>query len=154
MNRSVRTIYLLIFFLQAVCLSACENNVLKIEFNESFAKIEIEIADSHEERKKGLMFRNHLDPGTGMLFIYDYPQRVGFWMKNTKIPLDIVFANKRGVVVNISKNTEPLSTNLINGGNNIQYVLEINAGMSEQLNLFIGSRLVNPIINQNLKRVC
>ncbi len=135
-------------------MSACENNVLKIEFNESFAKIEIEIADSHEERKKGLMFRNHLDPGTGMLFIYDYPQRVGFWMKNTKIPLDIVFADKRGVVVNISKNTEPLSTNLINGGNNIQYVLEINAGMSEQLNLFIGSRLVNPIINQNLKRVC
>ena len=154
MNRSVRTIYVLIFFLQAFCLSACENNVLKIEFNESFAKIEIEIADSHEERKKGLMFRNHLDPGTGMLFIYDYPQRVGFWMKNTKIPLDIVFADKRGVVVNISKNTEPLSTNLINGGNNIQYVLEINAGMSEQLNLFIGSRLVNPIINQNLKRVC
>ena len=154
MNRSVRTIYVLIFFLQAVCLSACENNVLKIEFNESFAKIEIEIADSHEERKKGLMFRNHLDPGTGMLFIYDYPQRVGFWMKNTKIPLDIAFADSRGTVVQVVYDTKPFSLDIIDGGENIQYVLEINAGVAEQLQLFEGSKLVHPFINKRIKYPC
>ena len=154
MYRLVRMITLLIFVLRTGNLEACERAFLDIKFDETQTKIMVEIADSHLKRKKGLMFRRSLEPGSGMLFIYDYPQKVGFWMKNTQIPLDIAFADSTGSVVRVARNTKPFSLELIDGGENIQYVLEVNAGMSEEFKLFKGSTLVHPYINKKNIKLC
>ena len=100
------------------------------------------------------MFRQNLGLTSGMLFIYEKAGEARFWMKNTFIPLDIAFANSDGVVVSMVHDTKPLSLDLINGGENIKYVLEINAGSSKDLHLFEGSRLIHPKINPNLKSPC
>ena len=132
----------------------CEDSFLKIKFNEIVTEIAVEIADTYPKRKKGLMFRDSLDLNSGMLFIYVNPRKVSFWMKNTLLPLDMAFADERGKVVRIEANTEPLSLDLIDGGENIQYVLEINAGLSEEMNLFEGSKLLHPLINRNNAQSC
>jgi len=134
--------------------NVCENSFLKIKFNDIVTEITVEIADTYSKRKKGLMFRDSLGLNSGMLFVYDKPGKAGFWMKNTLISLDIAFADKRGEVVRVVPNTEPLSLDLIYGGKDIQYVLEINAGLSEEMNLFVGSELLHPLINQNTARSC
>ena len=62
-----------------------------------------EIADSASERAKGLMYREELDTDAGMLFVFEYPQNLSFWMKNTLIPLDIIFIDESGTVINIEE---------------------------------------------------
>ena len=150
----VRFVLLLFFLVPPAYTNACENSLLKIMYKDSVTEITVEIADTYSKRKKGLMFRDSLDLDSGMLFVYDNPGKVGFWMKNTLISLDIAFADKRGEVVRVVPNTEPLSLDLIYGGKDIQYVLEINAGLSEEMNLFVGSELLDPLINQNTARPC
>ena len=120
---------------------ACDPGFLNIRFNQNQTKIKVELAETFEDRKKGLMFRKDLDPGSGMLFVYGSPRTVNFWMKNTQIPLDIAFADQRGIITRVVKNAVPYSLDLISGGKNIQYVVEVNAGDSTKLNLFEGAQL-------------
>ena len=139
---------------QPIYSSTCDMSFLTIEFKDAKAEMKVELADSYLERKKGLMFRKKLDLNSGMLFIYEEPQQLGFWMKNTLVPLDIAFANKKGKVMRVVHDTEPLSLNIINSGENIQYVLEVNAGYSEQFNLYVGSQLIHSSIDKNLNYLC
>ena len=94
-----------------------------------------ELADTYEERQVGLMNRETLDEDVGMLFVFDSPTTVSFWMKDTLIPLDIIFINATGYVVNIEEaNPEPevydyLLTRYPSQGH-VLYVLEINQGIS------------------------
>ncbi len=81
-----------------------------------------------------------------MIFVYDRPQSVGFWMRNTLIPLDMLFADATGTVQRIHENAVPLSEETIPGGDNIQYVLEINGGLARQLGLTEGAQLRHPAI--------
>ena len=85
----------------------------------------------------------------GMLFVYDKPQSVSFWMKNTLIPLDMIFADRTGRVTAIHENAVPLDTTPIPGGDSIQYVLEINGGMAAMLGLTVGSEMQHPAIEQS-----
>ena len=124
-----------------ITVKACEPGFLSIMFNETQSRIKVELADNFESRKKGLMFRESLDFGSGMLFVYQTPREVNFWMKNTHIPLDIAFADESGIIKRVVLNTVPYSTDLIPGGKNIQYVIEVNAGVSTKINLFEGSRI-------------
>ena len=149
-----RKVILLLFVFQPTNLIACDIGILQIKFFDLHSKIKVEVADSHQERKKGLMFRDSLDPDSGMLFVYDHPQKVGFWMKNTLVALDIVFADSKGTVMRVAQNNKPLSLDVIRGGENIQYVLEVNAGKSEELNLFKGAKLYHPAIYSGLAEDC
>ena len=139
--------YLITFFLLAILIvspissEACDPGFVNIKFNQNQTKIKVELAESFEDRKKGLMFRKTLDLGSGMLFVYDSPRIVNFWMKNTQIPLDIAFADERGIITRVVKNAVPYSLDLIPGGKNIQYVVEVNAGDSTKLNLFEGAQI-------------
>ena len=139
--------YLVSFFWLAVLIvcpipsEACDPGFLNIMFNQNQTKIKVELAESFEDRKKGLMFRKDLDSGSGMLFVYGSPRTVNFWMKNTQIPLDIAFADERGIITRVVKNAVPYSLDLISGGKNIQYVVEVNAGDSTKFNLFEGAQL-------------
>ncbi len=104
----------------------------------------VELAKTEEARAKGLMFRKSLDKNKGMLFIFNQEGIYPFWMKNTLIPLDIIWLSKDSKVVFINKSAQPCvesSCPEINPEVNAQYVLEINAGVSDEIGLNVGDGL-------------
>ena len=114
------------------------------------AKFNVEIADDGAERAQGLMNREKMSRNAGMLFVYERPQKVAFWMRNTLIPLDMLFIDETGRVVLIHENAVPLDETAIPGGDNIQYVLEINGGMASLLGISVGSEVQHPSIRTEM----
>lgn len=104
----------------------------------------VELAQTPEEQATGLMNRNHMDDNTGMLFIFKQENIYSFWMKSTLIPLDIIWINKNHEVVYISRDTPAEKDGKfvnINPEKQALYVLEINAGKSEEIGLKEGDKL-------------
>jgi uncharacterized membrane protein (UPF0127 family) len=93
----------------------------------------VEVADTDATRETGLMFRKGLAPDKGMLFDFGTPQTVTFWMKNTLIPLDMIFIAKDGHVVSITRNAVPMSEALIPSGGPIVGVLELRGGRAAEI---------------------
>ena len=128
--------------------SQCELDALDIQSpNSSTVRFTIEVVDTPETRALGLMNRAELGRFSGMLFVYPEAQRVSFWMRNTLIPLDMIFVDARGVIQNIHENATPLSEVSILGGNNIKYVFEVNGGASRNLGVQVGAVLRHPSIS-------
>ena len=90
--------------------------------------VKVEIARSDPERQRGLMYREKLEPGRGMIFLFDRPQKLTFWMKNTYIPLDMVFIGADKHVVYVEENAEPLTLTPRGPEENSQFVLEVPGG--------------------------
>ena len=146
-------IVLAVFFVASVLSTAaqagCRSDLVQLRGDWGQAQFRVELADDPAERQQGLMFRKSLPRGSGMLFVYDQPGNVTFWMRNTYVPLDLIFADARGQVQRIHHNAQPLDETLIPGGENIQHVLEINAGLSKALKIGVGTTLRHPAIDQN-----
>ncbi|MFH1157838.1 MAG: DUF192 domain-containing protein [Pseudomonadota bacterium] len=104
----------------------------------------IEIADTREEGETGLMFREHMEPDRGMLFELGRTGVVRFWMKNTLIPLDMLFIAPDGTIRKIHENAEPKSLKSISSEVSVSAVLEINGGRAKALGLSAGDRVVHP----------
>ena len=104
-------------------------------------KIDIEIADNDYERQLGLMNRKEMNENQGMLFIFPYETRQSFWMRNTLIPLDIIFVNSKKEIVTIHKNTHTLSDQSYPSSAPAEYVLELNAGFTDKHNIQLGDKL-------------
>jgi uncharacterized membrane protein (UPF0127 family) len=102
---------------------------------------QIEVAETPEEKSRGLMFRRSLADNAGMLFPYDPPQEATMWMRNTYISLDMVFIRADGVVHRIESNTEPFSERVIASHGDVAAVLELKAGTAEALGLKPGDRV-------------
>ena len=105
-------------------------------------KLDIEIAESDYEIETGLMYREKMDTNQAMLFIFPDMAFHSFYMKNTLIPLDIIFIDDALTIVNIKQNASPLDESGIPSGLPVQYVLEINAGLSETWGISLGDRIV------------
>ena len=104
----------------------------------------IEVATTDQERALGLMFRRSLPENGGMLFLYDQPQPAAMWMKNTLIPLDMVFISPEGKVHRIEANAEPFSTAVIPSGGDIVGVLELKGGEAGRIGLKRGDKVLYP----------
>jgi uncharacterized protein len=104
-------------------------------------RFEIEIADTPQQKAYGLMFRTELGPRTGMLFPYGDPQEITMWMRNTYIPLDMVFIRADGTVHRVEARTEPMSERVIASEGNVAAVLEIAGGVAETLKLKPGDKI-------------
>ena len=130
----------------SVAQSACDPAQLDLRGPFGQARFHVEIADDSAERAKGLMFREAMASGAGMLFVYDQPQPAAFWMKNTLIPLDMIFADARGVVRHVHANAVPGDETPIPGGDAVQYVLEINGGLAARLGIAPGAEMRHPAI--------
>ncbi len=89
-------------------------------------------------------------PGRGMLFLYETPQHATFWMKNTLIPLDMIFLDPTGTITHIHENAVPLDETTIDGGRNVLAVLEINGGLAAQIGLDVGDTLRHPRLDQTI----
>lgn len=101
----------------------------------------VEVVREEKERNRGLMFRESMAKDRGMLFDYDPPQEISFWMKNTFISLDIIFVDAEGRIITIAEKTTPLTLTPLPSGGPIRGVLEINGGLSEKLGIKVGDRV-------------
>ena len=111
------------------------------------ARFAVEVADDPAERAQGLMFVEELGPREGMLFVYEAEKPgIAFWMRNTLIPLDMIFADAEGVVVSVHANAVPLDETPIPAGAPAQFVLEVPGGRAAALGIAAGDRLVHPAI--------
>ena len=104
--------------------------------------LELEIADDDYQRETGLMYRHKMAENRAMLFIFKEEEPRGFYMKNTYIPLDILFLDHNNKVIKIARNAEPQNLETILSEAPAQYVLEINAGLAERWNLEEGDSLI------------
>jgi uncharacterized protein len=102
---------------------------------------DVEVVREESARNRGLMFRHSMPAGAGMLFDYDPPQEIAFWMKNTYIPLDIIFIGADGRIIAIAAKTTPLSLERIPSGGAARAVLEINGGLSAKRGIEVGDRV-------------
>lgn len=104
------------------------------------ATVSVEVANTIEQRERGLMFRKHLDDNTGMIFIFPDSEPRSFWMHNTDIPLDMIFANSQFRVIGIVANATPHTDTLRNVAGSSQYVLEVNGGFCASHGIRAGDR--------------
>ncbi|PJA96361.1 MAG: hypothetical protein CO129_06930 [Ignavibacteriales bacterium CG_4_9_14_3_um_filter_34_10] len=109
--------------------------------NQFISKVDIEIADDNDSRATGLMFRKKLDINQGMLFIFDYEDYQSFWMKNTVLSLDMIFVNKNNEIIKIHKHTTPFSEQSYPSINPSIYVIEVNAGYTDQFSIKEGDKV-------------
>lgn len=102
--------------------------------------VDVEIADTTPSRTRGLMWRSSVSPGTGMLFIFPSQQEQKFWMRNTLVPLDMLFLDRTGLVVGIVAQAEPQTLESRTVGRPSLYVLEVAGGWAEKAGVVAGSR--------------
>lgn len=134
----------LAIWLAGAAWSGCSEDVVELRGPWGQARLSVEIADTAAERAQGLMFREKLPTSAGMLFLYDHPQRVGFWMKNTLIPLDMIFIDVAGKVTRVHSQAKPHDLASIDGGEDVLAVLEINGGLAARLGISEGTELRHP----------
>lgn len=123
-------------------LAACTTSTPRVEL--AGRVFEVEVADEPEERALGLMFREHLEPDAGMLFIFGEEARRSFWMKNCRIPLDILYFDGEFRLINAHYRVPPCHTARCPGYPShapARYVLEVSGGVAESLELAPGDRL-------------
>jgi uncharacterized membrane protein (UPF0127 family) len=132
----------------------CSEDVVDLRWDGGVAQFRVELADDATERAQGLMFREKLGRYSGMVFAYEHEQSVSFWMQNTLISLDMLFFDGRGVLQSVQHNARPLDPTSLFGGDNIQYVLEVNGGTVEKLGIKEGAEMRFPVIGNGAAWGC
>lgn len=122
-------------------ISGLEVIPLTVEQDGKTHRFKVEVARSDEEQRQGLMFRTQMGADEGMIFPYDPPQPVGFWMKNTVIPLDIIFIGTDRRIINIEANAVPYSLDPRRSQGLAIAVLELNGGRAEELGIGPGAKV-------------
>jgi len=107
-----------------------------------FHKFEVYIADTKSKRKKGLMHVENLPRNYGMLFKFDSPRIASFWMKNTYISLDLLFIDKDQAIIKIHNDAKPLNLKSISSKLKVKWVLEVNGGLAEELEIKLGDKII------------
>jgi uncharacterized protein len=133
----------------AALAEVCRADSVSLRGDWGKARFSVEVADDTAERAEGLMHRRSLPLSAGMLFIYETPQPLSFWMRNTLIPLDLLFIDDRGVVQKIHHSAKPLDETPIPGGDDLLSVLEINGGLAKRLGITEGSEIRHPAFAGN-----
>jgi uncharacterized membrane protein (UPF0127 family) len=148
-RRVLLAVFCLLPFLAAVTarLDAAELQTLEIASKSGVHAFAVELALTPEEQSRGLMYRKTLPEGQGMLFDFKRDQETSFWMKNTYVPLDMIFIRSDGRIHRIAENTEPLSERLVPSNGPVRAVLEVLAGTARKLGIAPGDRVAHPIFS-------
>jgi uncharacterized protein len=107
----------------------------------------VEVAATDQERSTGLMFRQSLGDDQGMIFIYPQDELITMWMKNTYIPLDMIFVRSDGTVERVAQDTEPFSEQTISSGDKARAVIEVKAGSAKRLGIKSGDKVDYPLFH-------
>lgn len=132
--------------------AGCAEDIVEIRTANGAETFSVEIADTPSERARGLMFREEMPADHGMLFIFDDVAQRAFWMRNTPLPLDIIYINRRGAICSIAANTTPFDETAIPSGCAAGHVLEVNAGLAASLGLKVGAPVRHPSIKDAMWR--
>ena len=139
---------ILIVTLSGAANAECRPDRVDLKNDQAQVRFNIELAQTPQERSRGLMFRDNLPARSGMLFVFDPPQRVAFWMKNTLIPLDMIFTDRTGLVTHVHEGAIPGDQTPIEGGDSVFAVLEVNAGLSSRYGIRPGTWVRHEIFSQ------
>ena len=134
-----------LFSAAAQGLVSFKKSQLTIKTAKGNIKFDIEMAISNQQQSQGLMFRRMLAADAGMLFDYRVPQRISMWMKNTFIPLDMIFSGQDGKVISIAQRTIPHSEVVISSKSRARAVLEVNGGTASRLGIKPGDQVLHEI---------
>lgn len=145
--RLVTFLFLNIFLAQGA-FAACRSDRIDVRNDQAQVRFRIELAVTPQDRAEGLMFRESMPQRAGMLFVFDPPRPVAFWMKNTLIPLDMIFLDRSGVVTRVHHNAVPGDLTPIEGGDSVFAVLEINAGLAARYSIGPGSVMRHKVFSQ------
>ena len=129
-------------------MAACRPEQVDLRNDKTQVRFNIELAVTPQERSRGLMFRESLPDRSGMLFVFDPPQPVAFWMKNTLIPLDMIFLDQTGTVMRVHEGAVPGDLTPVEGGDSVFAVLEINAGLSSRYLITPGTQMRHEVFLQ------
>ena len=149
-----KLLFITFFLFMAFCLKGTEgaqttesfrSSRLEIRSGDTVHPFAIEIAETFRQRAQGLQYRKSMAPGHGMLFNFRKPVPVSMWMKNTYISLDILFISEQGRIINIARNTVPLSLSYINAMGPAKGALELLAGTVNRLNIKAGDMVLHSI---------
>jgi uncharacterized membrane protein (UPF0127 family) len=124
---------------------AGEANRLTVVTGSGRHQFEIEVAATSDTQARGLMYRRKLAPDAGVLFVYPATGPLSMWMKNTYLPLDMLFIDAAGHITHIVERTVPLSTRIIRSNGPARAVLEVNGGTVDRLGIAKGDRVVHPV---------
>ena len=156
--RAVGVFFVFLFVVFSMALAGCGSSQeqkavedkhvreLRIKTSDKEHVFSVELALDDAEQAKGLMFRRNMADDHGMLFVYDMERVIGMWMKNTFLPLDMLFLESDGRIVKIARHTEPHSTDVISSQKPVLAVLELNAGTSDHLAISVGDRVLHPLL--------
>ena len=132
----------LIFNFFLVSFYTFSNEKIDVSIYNKNITFTVEVAKTTEERRIGLMYRKKLYNNEGMLFIFPREKIIQLWMKNTYIPLDVIFISENKVIVDIKKNMEKLSKTIVKSKVKSRYALEFNAGLINKLDIKIGDKVL------------
>jgi uncharacterized membrane protein (UPF0127 family) len=135
---------LLAAWLVTACASAPQPEVTLYPQKGTAIRVSVEIADTNEKRSLGLMYRRELPELHGMLFLFPRQGPQSFWMKNTPLPLDIIFIDTSLTIVSIARNTTPYSEKQLLSDKPVQFVLEVNGGFCQRYGIAVGDRIELP----------
>ena len=135
-------------------LKGCAVDEVSIRGDWGQMRFRVDVADDDAERGQGLMFVEEMARDKGMIFVWDTPQHARFWMRNTYIPLDMLFVGADGVVKHIHHEAIPHDETVIDGGPGVLAVLEINGGMSRSFGIDVGSELQHPAFGDDAAWPC
>ena len=124
-----------------------EESSLTVDAREGAFEFLVEMAVSPAQRSQGLMFRESLEEDRGMLFDFGKPQRATMWMRNTYVPLDMLFIDAHGQITQIAADTQPLSDAVIASREPVRAVLELRGGVSAKLGIKPGDRVIHPMFD-------
>lgn len=144
----------LLLFWGATAAAECRDDRVTIKGDFGEAHFAVDVADDGTERAQGLMNVPEMGTLEGMLFVYDKPGRRSFWMENTLIPLDMIFAGADGTITYIHENAVPLDRTPIPGGAAVQFVLEVNSGLTERLGIEVGDAMQHAAIGEEAALPC
>lgn len=134
--------------------AACSDSTVTVITDRAQVRFQVELAITDAQKAQGLMHRQSMADRAGMLFVYDTPQPVAFWMRNTLIPLDMIFIDAQGNVAHVHHNAIPLDETPIYGGDAIKAVLEINAGLAKKYGITNTSTVMHPLISAKSASNC
>lgn len=129
-------------------LATFPKSALTIDTSRGAQAFDVWVADTPERQRQGLMFVRDLPASQGMLFVNEPPRVASFWMKNTYIPLDMLFIDARGRIVDIFANTTPLSLEPVGASTPVRAILELRGGESERRGIRRGDRVNHPVFKK------
>ncbi|MBI1401121.1 DUF192 domain-containing protein [Hyphomonas sp.] len=145
MTRHILTFFAALAFMGQLAFAQLAVTPLSIKSGETVHKFTVEIADTPDSIREGLMFRESLAPDAGMLFDFGEVRPAAMWMKNTLIPLDMLFMDADGEVIAIARNAVPGSLRSLGPGVPVRAVLEIPGGRAKELGINPGDKVTHPI---------